>query len=133
MIYSLHLPEALPSLSLLHLPFLSSLFFCCFVMLPAFSSFILCCFVLFFFSYHFLPHHLSSATSFFIPVSNCFSSLQPPSPLPAVWRLYQHHSAPISSHLNGMCGLAVSDSSRQEVRGNLSPTSTPHHFGYLFS
>lgn len=28
----------------------------------------------------------------------------------------------VSSHLNGMCGLAISDSSRQEVRANLYPT-----------
>lgn len=118
--------------SLLAAPTLHSTASLCFPQsLPCFAIFY--SFLLFFKVYFLhlsLPHliyfHLSSAAflsslyASIFPLSLLFSSLSPQCESSTCDTLL-----PVSSHLNGMCGLAISDSSLQEVRANLSPTSTP--------
>lgn len=100
-----------------------------FLPLPSSSAF--CCFSKYFSSFSSFPTS-SISTCPLQPSSHPCIHLFPPLSLLFFSLSLQCESStcdtllPVSSHLNGMCGLAISDSSQQEVRANLSPTSTPH-------
>ncbi len=135
-----HLAHSICHLSLSpiysQLPLFILLLYCasCVLFLPSPSSSALCCFSKYFssLSSYLIYIHLSFATLFF----SLYPSISPSEPsllllLPLSNSLQCKSSTcdtllPVSSHLNEMCGPAISDSSRQEVRANLSPTSTPH-------
>lgn len=134
-----HLAHSICHLSLLTAPTLHSPSLLCFLCsLPSFA--ILSYFVLFFkvflLSFFFPFPTASISTCPLQPYSHPDIHLLSPLSLlflsPPLSTSLQCESStcdtllPVSSHLNEMCGLAISDSSRQEVRANLSPTSTPH-------
>lgn len=133
-----------PSLSPLHLPSRSThnshYSLCCFVLLPAFSCFL--CHPLWFqcryWKHFFVLFSISYVVCVHLSSASMLSSLYPstlPSELHSACQLpsYQQCKSstgdtalPVVSRLNDIFGLALSDSSRQETKTNLSPTLTPH-------
>ena len=129
-----HLARSICHLSLLPAPTLHSPALLCLPhSLPSFAiifSFVLYFKVLFLFFLRFQSHLFPLASRTLFSPLCLFFPLSPFLSLPLCISPQCENSTcdtllPVSSHLNGMCGLAVSDSSRQEVRANLSPTSTP--------
>lgn len=144
LLHTLHFPQAFPALSGVHLPFLSTHSHsspCCFVVLPAILFLPLppfsvsCCFVKYyssiFFSIPCVIHIHLSSVSLSSSLYSYISSCEPLSHSHSVSSLQRGSSTcpttlPVVSHLKDICGLAISDSFRQEMRANLSPSLTPH-------
>lgn len=130
-----HLVDSICHLSLLTPTPHSPALLCFLHSLPSFAtlfSFMLFWEVFFlFFSISYVIYiHLSFASLF----SSLYPSIFPSEPLsrsPSVSSLQCKSNTcnallPEFSHLNDICGLAISDSFRQEMRANHSPTLTPH-------